>query len=183
MLNAELKKIADFIKLHNGYFADGFSYAWQDGETGHIYATMNGDRRPIFPDDRLSDYFYLRPLRNAALEADRQLFPLMGCNPSGTVINTSVRLVATVNKADADLLVARLINVLAFANTSIRLTSFNTNAEEVLIDEMKGAAYEDVEAALQRITRDLSIISIDFILRIDFAFKTLNCLPEICPPC
>lgn len=183
MFSQQLKNISAFIKKHNPFFQTGFHFAWQDEETGYIWARDGADRKPIFPDDRFGDYFYLRVIRNGKIEDDPMRFPSMGCTKPGVMINTTVRLVPVVQNADADLLLQRLVNCLGLYSGEIRLSSFNWDADTVTLNEMSRAADEEVMTALQRIKRGMAIVAIDFQLSLELPFKNLNCLPEICEPC
>jgi len=182
MFKGKLNQITDFIKEHNSFFANGFGNAFQHDETGIIWADTKAGVRPIFPDDTLADYFYLRTDKAARLQQDTAMFPEYCGKVAGTVGITSVKAVAVVFDADADLLVRRLINVIALASDGIVISGCNWNREEVLVNEMRNAEEKDVKAALQRLKKQV-IVSIDFTIYDPISFNKINCLPNICKSC
>jgi len=178
--------IIKHLLRHNPFVAQGFAHAWQDGETGMIWADAPKGRRVIFPADNLGDYIYLRTLQAGSLRDDFQKFAQhIGCKRGGMVATSQVRLVAVINGADADALTHRVLNVLAMYDTSAVLpTAMQWNRELVVASEMDEAQEQEVEAALRRLKKE-AIISIDFTLTASVRFTKLEqvCLPEICPTC
>ena len=175
--------LAAHIIEHNPFFSSGFGNAWQDEETGYVYADVNSGRKAIFPDDRLGNYFYLRPTGNVIFQEDQDRFPRYDCKMSGTMAKVDVRLVAVVTtSADADLLMQRLINTLGFSDALIQLGNGNLNREQVVVTEMRYAEADEKLQALQNLKKEV-IVSIDFTMITEVDFSILACLNNICRPC
>lgn len=177
-----LLDLTEFIKLHNPFFANGFSGAWQDAETGQVWAPSTAGRRPVFPEDQLGNMFYLRVARPLRFE-ESELYPMADCQITGTDVTIEVVLVATVRDADPIMLIERLTNTIAlFDASAIKLNGAAVVREDVVLAELSRADEKAKEAALQRL-RNQAIISITFTFRTPVGFKTLDCLPPICPTC
>jgi hypothetical protein len=183
MFRQELSKITAHMKQYNPFFMEGYSTVWQDPETGHVWAETEKGRMSIFPEDRLGDYFYLRTLAQGRLAIDQQQYPVIGCNLTGIVATGSIRMVAVVRDANADLLIVRLVNALSLYDvTTLQVSAFNPYSELVLASEMALADESDIATALQRLGNE-AIVSVDFNLSAGIGFKKLDCLPEICTTC
>lgn len=180
MYHEQLKTLAEFVKDHNPYFANGFSYAYVDQETGQIWTDVGG-RKPVFPEDRLGSMFYFRV--SSISFQDSEYFVGTDCGPTGTDAVLSVVMVSVVKDADAMLLLGRLTNTLAlYAQGLIRLTGATVIREDVVLAEMNKADDAARRAALQRL-KNQAVISITFTFRVPVGFVALDCLPEICAEC
>lgn len=181
MYSDRLIALVDFIKLHNPFFANGFAGAWQDQDTGQVWAPTVSGRRPVFPEDQLGNMFYLRvgPMRFE----ESELYPMADCQTTGTDVNLDLILIATVRDADPLMLIQRLTNVVSlFDASAITLKGAMSNRESVVLAELSRADDKAKDAALQRL-RNQALISITFTFRTPVGFKTLDCLPPICPTC
>lgn len=182
MYTKHLLELAEFIKLHNPFFANGFSGAWQDGDTGQMWAQTTAGRRPVFPEDQLGNMFYLR-VSNIRFEEEADLYPVLDCVPTGTDTVLAVTLVATVRDADPLMLIERLSNTIAlFGANAVKLNGANAVREDVVLSELARADDTAKQAALQRL-HNQAIISITFTFRMQVGYKALDCLPPICPTC
>lgn len=176
-----LIELVDFIKLHNPYFANGFAGAWQDAETGQVWAPTTAGRRPVFPEDQLGSMFYLRvgPMRYEEAE----YYPVADCQNTGTDVVSDVTMVAVVRDADPIMLIERLTNTIAlFDASAIRLKGAVAVREDVVLAEISRADDKTKQTAVQRL-RNQAVVSITFTFRTPTGFKTLDCLPPICPTC
>ncbi len=183
MFKQALNRIKAHIEATNPYFQHGFAAAWQDEETGGIFARDRSELASIFPSDRLGDYFYLRDEKTAAIAGGPQHSTGGCCPDGGATLTGSVHLVAIVRKADADVLAENLINALALhTDDAISLTSVLWNREDVTEREMERANKEDFFAALQRLT-DETIVSITFSLSVEMDFRAADCFPNPCSTC
>lgn len=182
MYTTHLHELTEFLKLHNPFFANGFFGAWQDGETGQVWAPTTNGRRPVFPEDQLGSMFYLR-VSNIRFEEETDLYPVLDCQATGTDAILAVVLIATVRDADPLMLIQRLSNTLALFNANaVKLGTASAVREEVVLSELARADEAAKQAALQRL-RNQAIISITFTFRTQVGFKALDCLPPICPTC
>ena len=180
MYHDQLKALAEFVKDHNPYFANGFSYAWVDQETGQIWSDVGG-RKPVFPEDRLGNMFYFR-VQSINFQ-DSEYYSNTDCQATGTDAVLSVVMVAVVKGADPMLLLGRLTNTLAlFQQGLIRLLGATVIREDVTLAELYKADDPARRAALQRL-KNQAVISITFTFRIPVGFVALDCLPEICAEC
>lgn len=180
MYHEQLKALGEYIKDHNPYFANGFTYAWQDTETGQIWAESGG-KRPVFPEDRLGNMFYLR-ITSIDFQ-DAEYFPMLNCQSTGTDAVLSIVMVCVVKDADPVLLLSRITNTLAlFGAGDIKLLKADVIRESVTLTELNKADEAARRAALQRL-KNQAVISINFTFRIPVDFQALDCLPPICAEC
>lgn len=179
MLKQSLHNIKEFILTNNPYFSKGFDAVYQDATTGII----NDNHDPIFPNDNLGDYFYLRLPQNVSFienaynrttELDRAI-----------VLNMKIILVACVRDADPDTLIENLINtVQQFDQTYIKIDSFLMQSSDVVLQELaKVTPKTNITTALQRLGENYTIVSVQFIYSQKFQFQKLSCIKTPCKTC
>lgn len=176
MILSELKSLRDFIIENNSYFNKGFYNAFQDNQTGKIYS---GDK-VIFPDDTLGNYFYLRLPKNYSF-SENTYFATDECHRA-IGLNAQVVLVACMCNADTDILLFNLVNTIGSFNEVIKIVSATGDSTNVIATELAKISKENIDAALQRLDKDYTIVSVNFTYTKGFDFVDLNCLtnPTIC---
>lgn len=183
MWQQQLNKIKDHILRYNPYFSTGFSNTFIDEETGQVFSDNGNDYIPVFPEDRLGDYFYLRTPQKTTF-ADAPDFTLSDCQ-KGIAITGEIFLIAVVRDADADRLVNNLANtVQAFDNKYITIKSAIHQKIFVVEQEMAKVKEEKtLMAALARLKQNMTIVSLSFALRSPFQYQKLNCMTKPCKTC
>jgi hypothetical protein len=179
MLRQPLHNIKEFILSNNTYFNNGYDAVFQDATTGVI----NDNKQPIFPNDNLGNYFYLRLPQsvsfienayNRVTELDRAV-----------ALNMRIILVACMRGADPDILISNLVNTLQqFDETYIKIDSFLMQSSDVVLQEMaKVTPKSNTIAALARLDEDYTIVSVQFTLTQRFQFQKLSCITNPCKTC
>lgn len=172
MLKNDLERLRDYILQYNTYFSNGYSDAFQN----HKGIVVDG--KAIFPNDTLGDYFYLRQDGSVKFREDRTV-AISDCHV-GMVARSSVVLVAAVKDASEDRLLSNLTNTLLAFNGDIVLTDALFNKEAVLLQEMRGADKEAVEAGLQRLQMSQTLVSVRFDLSKPLNTQKPNCNSNPC---
>jgi hypothetical protein len=180
MINNVLKDIARFVHQYNSYFTDYFPIAWQDRETGCVFAENSaGDKPCILPNDTLGDMFFLIPETKGNIVSAPQ-FAITDIYNTANEMRVPVRLVAFMDRVDHWALLQNLTNTLqAYTTHPLQLTQFMWDIEQILAAEMKGAEVEDMAAAMQRLAT-FTAVSISFSINTAIPFQTINCIK---PPC
>lgn len=174
MIQPTLTAIKDYILQYNTYFGKGFDDVWMDETTGIVA----GDK-PIFPNDTLGDYFYLRLPNQSRFDYNR-VNVVSDCANTPSIVS-ELTLVACVRKASYDRLVTNLLNTLSSYNADVRFTSVIYRSEDVVLKELARMKKENIEAALKRLGNH-TIVSISFALSVSFTLKkvTAGCILNPC---
>lgn len=170
MLKDRLTQMKDDILQYNTYFNNGFS---------DVYADEQGIRekeKVVFPADKLGDYFYIR-LNNGARLTNTERDRMIDCTVAVGATMSGV-LVACVKNANADMLVENLVNTLMW--NGIIPTGAMWQKEEVIKQEMKVMGAKDLEAALKRVHKDYTIVSVSFEYRGAVYPVRLDCMQNPC---
>lgn len=153
MTTSKLISFKDFILSKNTYFDSGYAVAFKDAESKRIIVRNGTDFIPVMPNDTLGNYFYIR--YNGSLAFNEAFGERMAdCGPSRTTYNDRqpINIVAIVKDADEYTLLNNLRNTCAvFTVFTPTPTGAILVPEQVIQDEMSGAAQADIAAALQRI--------------------------------
>lgn len=174
MLKSKLTALKDFILEHNTYLSKGYDNVYMDQKVGLIH-----DGEPVFPADNLGDYFYLRLPERMTFDYNG-LYKASDCgNEPG--IAAQMILVACVRKASPDNLILNLASTLnKFKEAEIKITGALFESEAVLLQELAKMKDENVFAALQKLDKDYTIVSIGFTITASFDFIKLNCIVNPC---
>lgn len=157
MLYDKLRELKDYVLLKNTYFNNGFSYVYQDQGIW----TDEDDKTAVFPADDLGNYFYFRLPNDISLVSSAE-FRLDDCT-TPVAATAQIVLVACVRGANNDLLAKNIINTFQTAPIYAKtFTSAILMKEKVVRQELSFLTGESLQAALQRIPKDYSIISINF---------------------
>lgn len=178
MLKGKLDGLKEHILQYNPYFNNAFADVIQDDTTGIVH---NG--KPIFPNDTLGDYFYLRLPSNVQFE----YAPIYNISTSinGVGLRSNIVLVACMRNADPDKLLSNLVNTIQSYQTEyVRFTGAIYESDGVLLQELsKIKDKENIEAALQRLGNDYTLVSIIFQYTFPFTFQKPICITEPCKTC
>jgi hypothetical protein len=177
MLKAKLETLKEFILSNNTYFAAGYANAVQDDETGIVY-----ERMPIFPNDTLGNYFYLRVQRGAQFSYEGMYKMSDAVGSLG--INAQIVLVACVKDADADKLAENLVMTMSRYHAEyIKLQQVIYQSELVVSQELALLSRENIQAALQRIDGDYTMVSLQFSYAAPVIVQPLKCITNPCKTC
>ena len=163
MIQDKLTALKDYILQYNTYFGKGFDDVWMDENTGIV---ENG--KPIFPNDTLGDYFYLRLSNQSRFDYNRAA-AISDCANTPNVVS-EITLVACVRKANYNTLMTNLLNTVSSYNADVRFTSAIYRSEDVVLKELARMKKENIEAALQRVGNH-TIVSISFALAVPFTLR------------
>ncbi len=177
MLKAKLETLKEFILSNNPYFTAGYANAVQDDETGIVHNGM-----PLFPNDTLGNYFYLRVLRNVQFSYDG-MYRIS--DAAGSVgINAQIVLVACVREADTDKLAENLVITMSrYYPEYIKLQQVLYQSELVVGQELALLSRENIRAAMQRIDNDYAIVSLQFQYAAPVIVQPLKCITTPCKTC
>ena len=156
MIAHTLKEIAEHIDSKTGLFDTYFFDVILDEETGYIYKDI-----PVFPNDTLGDYFYLRLNKGWRFSPPSNGYGAVSDDIAGLIVAGNVTLVAVVIDADENLLLSNIINALREIR-GVQVSEANTQIESVLSQELKGLSKESKLKALQNFNERNSLISISF---------------------
>lgn len=173
MLYDKLIELKEHVLLKNTYFNKGFAFAYQDEGVW----SDEDDKEPIFPRDNLGNYFYFRLPNDIGLVSLPET-AVSDCQFS-IGASASVILVACVRGADNDLLMKNLINTLQ--TMPVFRATFGNGIiikEKVVRQELSDLDAANLQAALQRIPKDYSIVSISF--TITNPINLNNCIENPC---
>jgi len=174
MTTDALKKLKEFILQYNQYFVDAFHNVSMNPK-GFI---MCGDV-PVFPDDGLGNYFYLRVPNAVQFDYSKEYIVAEGINPIG--IKIPLVLVACVVNAKPERLLENLITTLQqYLPEDIKFLSATDQKEIVIGQELAKCAKADIEAARQKVDPSYSIVSISFTFTVPYQVKELNCIQSPC---
>jgi hypothetical protein len=174
----DFELLKQFVLDKNKYFDWGFANAFKDAETQALYVQDGKDRKAMFPNDTLGNYFYLRnemATRHEVLADER-----LADNGSQRVVfrdGITVYLVAIVKNADAYLLIDNLRNT-AMMYTGMNVVPVQTiwNREQILKEELTGMKKENITPALQRLKNE-TIVKLT--LQCTKIFIPGNCINEL----
>jgi len=177
MISDKLALLKDFILLHNPYFNQGFDDVILDDSTGYVF-----NDQPVFPADNLGNYFYLRLPNNVTFDYDT-IYKTSEC-ASEPGIKSAVILVACMRDADRDKLFLNLLStILAFKVARIKFISGSYQPDAIVSQELAKIDKSNIEAALQRLPEDYTLISITFSLGVNIFPLALNCIQNPCNEC
>lgn len=168
MLKDKLTSIKQSILKYNTYFTQAFDDVYSDDKG------IRNDEKVLFPSDKLGDYFYLR-LKDGVRYAKGQ--PVSDCDMA-IEAQMSGYLIAFVKGANADDLVLNLVSTLMQIN--VIPTGSLWNAEEVVRQEMGKMKDKDVLAALARVKKEYTIVSVSFDYKGGVYPTKLNCITNPC---
>lgn len=177
MIASKLSEIAAEVKRLNPYFDEGYSNVFAMAE-GYVVRGDKGVAIPVFPNDTLGDYFYLRMPRNWAFSYGDYIADAI----SGTTVSAQIVLVAYMQRADADKLSANLINTLRTIGPrlkgTIQLVSATAIDEEVLAQELTDLSDEQYNDARMRLGENITLCSVTF--NYSQLFPYSNCSDNPC---
>lgn len=175
MIREALNKLEQFIRKYNPYFDGSFSDVRQDMITGFV---MSGET-PVFPDDTLGNYFYLRIPANMNFDYSKEYIIAEGVNPIG--IKVPVVLVACIKRGSAHTLLENLLTTIQqYLPDDIKFTSATHLKEIVIAAELAKIPKENIESALDKVSEDYSIVSVSFVFTIPYQLRELNCIKTPC---
>lgn len=180
MIASKLSQIAAEILRLNPYFDAGYSNVLAT-EEGHVITDEKNNQRPVFPNDTLGDYFYLRMPRAWGFDYSNYIAEgVSGVNITGVVV-----LVAYVLNADPDKLAANLVNTLRVIGErlkgTIQLQAATAIADEVIAQELADLSEDQIEAALARRGENITLCSVTFTYTQMFPLST--CFDNPCISC
>lgn len=178
MLIQQLTSLKDYVLQWNPYFDRGFDRVRMDDARGWILS----DDTPVFPADDLGNFFYLR--LPSKISYDYSNIYSSHDNKGGVGIVAEVILVACMRDADEFQLAGNLITTIGNwqgANTQLRDTLLRQ--DDVVMQEMAKFKKPVIEACLQGMPEDMTMVSITFKMTASFKFKNLNCLSNPCKSC
>ncbi len=177
MLKAKLEMLKEFILTNNTYFTSGYANAVQDDETGIVH-----ERVPLFPNDALGNYFYLRVQRGVQFSYEGMY--KMSDAVGSVGINAQIVLVACVRNADADKLAENLVMTMSrYYPEYIKLQQVLYQSEQVVGQELALLSRENIQAALQRIDSDYTMVSLLFSYAAPIIVQPLKCITNPCKTC
>lgn len=179
MLQQPLIRLKDWILRYNTYFNNAFPFVRLDDKLGIVA----DDEKLVFPADNLGNYFYFRLPNKVTFDYNTNVNISDTYNSIG--LRANVVLVACMLDADADQLAYNLAATLGrYQDLNIRLIDTVFHSEDVLIQELaKMDSKENLQAALQRLPQNMTIVSITFNITTPYIFQQLNCLTNPCSPC
>lgn len=171
----------DFILKRNGYFSTGFSNAYKDETTSTVFARSDKGLSPVFPDDRLGNYFYLRNETTLNFTAKAGVEDC-GINRVSFDDRINCFLVAIVDDADEFELINNLRNtLLQFKTLSCIPTAAIWQRENVTINEMQGFDDSEILKALENIKPGIQIVRIQF--QVNKEYIPNKCVNNPCKNC
>lgn len=177
MKASDFELLRDHILRANTYFVSGFANAFSDTVTDSVYARADGDLRPIFPDDRLANYFYLRNEQSETYSVQKG-YEDSGPGRATFLDSLVINLVAIVTGADPSVLINNLRNTcLMFKGYDVSPVSSIWQRENVVVSEMKGFNGDTITGVLQRL-KDETMIKLQ--LKVSKEFIPNRCIDNPC---
>ena len=171
MIQEQLNTLQAFILQYNKYFTESFSDVSLSPYTGYI---MSGET-PVFPNDTLGNYFYLRVPNLTQFSYDKQDMQQEGINPIG--LKMPIVLVACVRSAKPDILLENLITTVSqYLPDNIKFVSCTSQKEIVIMQEMAKMPVEEIKDAIKKVDMDYAIASVSFIISSPYKIKHLSCI-------
>lgn len=170
MIQPALIALKNYILTANPYFNTGFDDVYMDETKGVV-----GNDLPVFPNDKIGDYFYLR-LPSQVRFNYTAASAISDCANTPN-IEAELMLVACVRKADASILMTNLTNTISMYNDSARFTNARYRSEDVVLQELGRMKKENTEAALARLGNH-TIVSLSFVLSVPFTLT--KCITDPC---
>lgn len=182
MIATQLPALVSRILALNPYFDAGYGDVFTDERLGYMFRNpKDGSPTPVFPNDTLGDYFYLRMPQTWSFSNSPG--DLIADGISYATLSGTVFLVAYVKNADADKLALNLITTLrqqgcAGQGAAISLLSASAQRDIVLLQELSGLSEEAQEIALQRLGEGITLVSVSFTYTAPLPFNT--CITDPC---
>lgn len=177
MIASKLAQIGAEIQRLNPYFDAAYNNVVAS-DIGYVMFDPKGQAMPVFPNDTLGDYFYLRMPRNWQFSEGDYIAEGI----SGTTINAQIVLVAYMMNADADKLASNLINTVRTIGERVRgtiqLVSATAVDEEVLAQELADLGDDAYNAARARLGQNITLCSVTF--NYSQLFPYSNCFDNPC---
>jgi hypothetical protein len=182
MWKASLKSVRDHLFATNPYLRAGYSAAWMDDYANKLLALGdNGEVVTVFPQDNVGDFFYLRIPNQVKYEEDSAQ-NMRECSV-GYRTKADIVLVCMMRDADADMLVTNLVSSLqSYDSAYLRVKSAVYQNEYVIAQEF-GKNKNLAEAALARVKKNTTFVSITFALEAPFKYINVNCITKPCKSC
>lgn len=168
MLKGKLSSIKDTLLEYNTYFNDGYD---------DVYITETGivaNNKIVFPNDKKGNYFYLR-LPDSVTINNTSEYKISDCR-SAMGLSVDTFLVASVSKADADVLLDNLISTLA--SMGLKIKSAIWQKHKVVMQELAKAGAEAQQKALQNV--NTTLVSVRFEYNGTYEPTSLNCITNPC---
>lgn len=168
-------ELKNTILQYNPYFKSGYD---------NVLAVTEGIFSPknellIFPNDTLSDYFYIRATQPSTIQSNAQ-HQITACASPFAISAQSV-IVAAVRKADSMILANNILSTLSYSGVTAR--NITLLSESVVIQELGIMGEDVVKNTLANLDKNITIISISFDYYIPLPQYRLNCLPNPCKEC
>lgn len=171
MIKASIQALEKFILANNKYFTTSFSDVSQSPYNGFI---MSGED-PVFPNDTLGNYFYLRVPNYLQFDDSMQFLHAEGDVRVG--LKMPMVLVACVREADDVALLENLITTLRqYMPDYIKFVNCTFQKEIVITQELARIPKEDIQEAIKKVDMDYAIVSITFLFTFPYLFQELNCI-------
>lgn len=182
MDKVSLNSIRDFILEKNPYFATGYADAFVMPEDGRVMIYDGTGFKPIFPNDNVGDYFYMRSDDGVSFSVqDAQRISDYGATRYVSLDTATYHLVAVVKDADRYMLVNNLRNTLAmYSGMYLIPTSALWVAEAVVVNELSGIPEADLQNVMQRLGKH-TIVRIT--LTMSRTYVSNECINDICKTC
>lgn len=165
-------QLLPYILEANPYFDNGFDDVYQDETTGIVH-----NSQPIFPNDTLGNYFYLRLPNNIRFDSSN-IYQLEECANTPAKVYDAI-LVACVADSNPNTLLNNLLSTLAKFG-DIGFGSASVQSEVVIRQELQKMSKESIDKALQN-KPDISIVSIQFTYTETMQLN--NCIVNPCVAC
>lgn len=161
MIGTIIDTIAAKVRELNPYFDKHFTDVIADSERGYVWVDKGGDYTPVFPNDTLGNYFYIRHEPDFAFSFNADYSA--GITP-GLQYNTTATLVASVIDADPNKLASNIIASLRTIScaASVTVISARANRNAIIAQELQGLEEADLEKALSNIDRRTTLVSVNF---------------------
>lgn len=173
MIKTYLEQLKEHILEYNTYFDNGYADVIQD------YRGIIRNKQPIFPQDTLGNYFYLRLPSDVQFDNSAQ-YNISDCS-NGFGISAVIVLVAIVNGANADILFDNMLSTVSrWKGLNLRFTRGLFQSDLVVAQELSKISKEDLQTALQRLREDQTMISLQFTATAAFNAQKLNCITDPC---
>jgi hypothetical protein len=170
MIQSTLTGLKDYIAQKNTYFTTSYDDVYMDETTGIVANSL-----PVFPNDKLGNYFYLR-LPNQSRFDYNPVNRITDCSNTPAVVS-EITLVACARNASADRLMTNLLNTISSYNADVRFTTCTYRSEDVVLRELSRMKKENIDAALQRLGNH-TIVSVNFSLSVNFTLT--KCILDPC---
>lgn len=171
MIQNILIQLQQYILLYNKYFSDSYVDVSMQALTGYI---MSG-QLPVFPNDTLGNYFYIRTPNYTKFSYDKTNIQQEGINPIG--IEIPCVLIACVRSADPNILLENLITTIsAYLPDNIKLINCTTQQDIVIAQEMAKMPVSEQTATMAKVDLDYAMVSISFVITSPYRIKHLNCI-------